>query len=98
MHGSSRSQTEIGHALGLHLRVASQFVRLSQQFQSEIRVFCNGRAANGKSVLDLITLGAGCGACLEIEINGPDADDAIATLCSLVEERSNEDDADRKAS
>ncbi len=88
MHRSTRRQTEVCHACGLHLRVASRFVQLSRQFQSDVRVLCNGRTANGKSVLDLITLGAACGACLEIEINGPDADEAIALLCSLVEDRS----------
>ena len=97
MSGLSRRQTEIGHALGFHLRVASRFVQLSQRFQSEVRVLCDGRAANGKSMLDLIALGAGCGARLELEIMGPDAEEAIAQLCALIEEGLGEEEGGRKA-
>ena len=74
----SRRQTEIGNAFGFHLRAASRFVQLSKRFHSEVRVLCDGRAADGKSILDLISLGAGCGSLLEIEINGPDAEEATA--------------------
>ena len=80
MSGLSRRQTEIGNEFGFHLRAASRFVQLSQRFQSDVRVFCDGRTANGKSILDLITLGAGRGSLLEIEINGPDAEEATAQL------------------
>ena len=44
------------------MRAASRFVQVSQQFQSEVRVSCNGRAADARSLLDLITLVAERGA------------------------------------
>jgi phosphocarrier protein HPr len=77
-------QVKITNGFGLHLRAASQLAQLAQQFQSEVRVFCDDRAANGKSILDLLTLGAGCGARLEIETKGPDAEEATAALCALI--------------
>jgi phosphocarrier protein len=40
--------------------------------------------------LDLTTLAAECGARLELEPNGPDAEEAIAALCALVEARFHE--------
>ena len=95
MSGLSRRQTEIGNEFGFHLRAASRFVQLSQRFQSDVRVFCDGRTANGKSILDLITLGAGRGSLLEIEINGPDAEEATAQLCALIEEGLREDEDGR---
>ena len=82
MPESSRRQVEITNALGFHLRAASQFVQLSQQFQADVRVCCDGRAANGRSILDLLTLAAECGAGLEIEATGLDAEEAIAALCA----------------
>ncbi len=71
-----RRQVEITNEPGLHLRAADRFVRLSQQFPVEIQVFCNGLAANGRSILDLLCLAAGCGARLELEVSGPDPEEA----------------------
>ena len=81
MRESSRRHVEIDNALGFHLRAASQFAQLSQQFQAHVRVCCDGRAANGRTILDLLTLAAKCGAGLEIEATGLDAKEAIAALC-----------------
>jgi phosphocarrier protein len=53
MQCSSRQIVEISNQLGLYLRAADRFVRIAQKFKSEIRVSCNGRDANGKSILDL---------------------------------------------
>jgi len=57
-----RRQVEITNVFGLHLRAANQFVRVSQQFHVEVRVYCNGHAANGRSIMDLLSLAAECGA------------------------------------
>ncbi len=86
---------KITNGSGLHLRAASRLVQLVKQFESEVRVCCDGRAANGKSILDLITLGAQCGARLEIEVSGPDAEEATGALCALIEEGFHEDEGIR---
>jgi phosphocarrier protein len=83
---------KVSNRHGLHLRAASRLVRLAQRFQSEVRVFCDGRAANGKSILDLIALGAGCGSRLEIETSGSDAEEAAAALCAFIEDGFHEDE------
>ena len=82
-----RRRVEITNGPGLHLRAADQFVRECQQFQAEVRVFCNGHVANGRSILGLLSLAAECGARLELEVSGPDANEAAAALCKLVEAR-----------
>ena len=84
---SSRRQVELTNDLGLHLRAASRLVQLSQQFQSEVSVLCEGRTADGKSILDLMTLAAQRGSRLEIEACGGDAEEAIAALQELIEAR-----------
>jgi phosphotransferase system HPr (HPr) family protein len=88
----SLRRVKLTNGFGLHLRAAGLFVRLAQQFQSEVQIHCDGRVANGKSILDLMTLAAECGALLEIEISGPDAEDAITQLCALIEEGLHEDE------
>jgi phosphocarrier protein HPr len=85
MPGLRRRQAQITNELGLHLRVASRLVQLAQQFQSEVRVLWNGREANAKSILDLMTLGAEFGALIELEASGSDSEEAVAALSELVE-------------
>jgi phosphocarrier protein len=92
---SLRCEVQITNLLGLHLRAADKFVALTRQFQAEVRVLCNGRAANGGSILDLLCLAAECGACLELELAGPEAKDAAVALCELVTSRFHETESVR---
>jgi phosphocarrier protein HPr len=87
-----RRRMEITNGLGLHLRAASQFAQLSQRFQAEVRLSCNGRAADGRSILDLMMLAAECGTPLELEVSGPEAAEATSALCALIEDRFHEDE------
>jgi len=80
----ARRPVVILNPLGLHLRAADQFVRLAVPFGSEIRVCHDGRAVNGKSLLDLTTLAAACGSGLDLEARGPDAEAALAALTELI--------------
>ncbi len=91
MSGFNQLCVKITNELGLHLRPASRLVQLVKQFESEVRVCCDGRAADGKSILDLMTLGAARGARLEIEISGPDSEEATGALRALVEDGFHED-------
>lgn len=86
-----RHQIQIIADIGLHLRPASQFVRLASQFESDIRVAFGGQSANGKSILDLLILAAGRGAWLILEARGADAEAAVAALSRLVASWSGEE-------
>jgi len=87
-----RRQVEILNSLGLHMRPADKFVKLALQFQSEIRVTYNGNEFNGKSILDLTSVGAECGTRLQLEARGSDAPEAVAALAELIAARFHEDD------
>ena len=78
------------NALGLHLRPADRFVGLAKQFAAGIRVHRDGRAVDGKSILDLALLAAECGTRLDLEARGPDAEAAVAALAELVSARFHE--------
>jgi len=72
------------HRTGLHLRAAGRFAEMAGQFGADIRLNVAGRAVNGKSVLDILTLGAGPGVELLIEAEGSDAESALDCLEALV--------------
>ena len=87
-----RRPVVILNALGLHLRPAGRFVGLAKRFSAEIRVHRDGLCVDGKSILDLAMLAAGCGTRLELEARGPDAEAALAALADLVAARFHEGD------
>lgn len=70
---------------GLHARPAAEFVKLANRFTSGIRVKYGAREANGKSIMSVLTLGANCGAQVEITADGPDADDALRSLAGFLQ-------------
>jgi phosphocarrier protein HPr len=71
-------------ASGLRLRLADLLVRRATAFRADIWLEGPGGRANGKSLLDLMALAAACGATLEIEARGPDAEGAVAALAALI--------------
>jgi phosphocarrier protein HPr len=81
--------------LGLHLRAADKFARLAQRFQAELLVARDdggGKEVDGKTILDLMTLAAGCGVRLELRASGPDAEATVDALSELIEARFHEAD------
>ncbi len=77
---------------GLHARPAALFVEMCNRFQSEVTVRLHDNDVNGKNILDIMTLGAGPGAELELAVSGPDAEQAAAALVELVQSRFGEGD------
>ena len=86
----ARRQVAISNVLGLHMRAAYEFVKSAQLFQSEVTVCSNGMIADGRSILDLLSLAAECGTMLAVEARGFDAEDAVAALANLISAHSNE--------
>ena len=79
------------NAMGLHARAAAAFVKALKDLEVEITVSWEGQTANGRSVLDLLTLGAPQGSVLELQIQGADAEEALSTLTRLVANRFDEE-------
>ena len=75
----------IKHAVGLHARPASLFVKIAKEYSSTITVFSKGKEANAKSILKILSLGADKGSEIIIRADGPDADQAVIALQKLVE-------------
>lgn len=85
------SQVVVSNPQGLHARPADLFVRLAQTFDSSITIIKDDRRADGKGILDLLTLGAQQGTELIIEASGTDAQEAVEALTKLVNEGFSED-------
>jgi phosphotransferase system HPr (HPr) family protein len=80
---------------GFHLRPASLFVMEANRYRSDVFVAVDGgEEGNGKSILDLSARAAECGARLRIRTAGPDAEEALAALCALVERGFGEESGD----
>ena len=82
----------IKNRLGLHARAASQFVRLAGNFDSEIFIEKDGQEVNGKSIMGVLILAAGCGAKIKLRAEGNDAEAAVVALGELVNRGFDEDD------
>lgn len=77
----------IPNRLGLHARPATSFAQLAQVHDAEVIVVGpSGDEVDGKSVMEILMLGATQGARLYIHATGADASAAVAALCRLVEE------------
>ncbi|MFL0252711.1 HPr family phosphocarrier protein [Clostridium neuense] len=62
----------IRNRLGLHARVVTLVVKKASRFKSDIFIEFNGRKANSKSIINVLALGANCGAEVKITASGPD--------------------------
>lgn len=81
----------IVNKLGLHARAAAKFVSLASGFNSEIILKRNGKSVNGKSIMGVMMLAAGCGTTIELCANGNDESQAVAQLEALIEDRFGEE-------
>ncbi len=79
---------KIPNVNGLHARPATQFAETANKFSSEIFVSVKDKEkVNGKSIMDLLTLGAKRGTELIVSAEGVDNEDALDALEGLVSDR-----------
>ena len=84
------AEVTIVNKKGLHARASAAFVKCAERFDAEISVIKDGTTVNGTSIMGLMMLAAGQGTRIIIETEGPDAEEAMDALTSLVEQGFNE--------
>jgi phosphocarrier protein len=89
--GKERREVVICNQRGLHARAAARFVKLAEQFDSEVWVERDGQSVSGRSIMGLMMLAAGPGSPILLSASGRDAVAAIAALARLVESKFDED-------
>lgn len=78
---------KIENKAGLHARPAALFAQKSSSFKSNITIVKGGKSANAKSIINIMGLGVKQGESITVKIEGPDANDAAATLKKLVADK-----------
>ena len=76
---------------GLHARASAKFVNLASTISATIEVEKDGNRVPGTSIMGLMMLGAAMGDSIVIHVTGDGADDALARLAQLIEDRFGEE-------
>lgn len=76
---------------GLHARPAAIFVKTASQFKSEVNIKFNDKVLNGKSIMNILSLGLVGEDEIKIITSGPDEKEAITTLVNLIESKFSEE-------
>lgn len=83
------------NATGLHARPAAEFVRAAGKYQSKIQIFRKDRplqVVNAKSMVLVLSLSAAKGTHVTVSAAGPDEQEAVDALISLLEDGFGEGD------
>lgn len=75
----------VQNQVGLHARPATFFIQRAMEYKSTIWVEKEERRVNAKSLLGVLSLGIVGNTDIRIIADGPDEEEAVAALVSLVE-------------
>lgn len=84
-------QIEIINQLGLHARAAAKFVSTATRFESKVKLSKDGKEVDGKSIMSVMMLAASVGSQVEITTDGPDEEEALAAIKSLINDKFGEE-------
>lgn len=70
---------------GLHARPASEIVKVCQTAKADIKMGKGDLEVNPKSILGILTLGAGYNECIKISVDGEDEIDVAKRLKEFFE-------------
>jgi len=73
----------ISNKLGLHARASAKLTQAASRFQSAVWIAKGPRRVNAKSIMGVMMLAAGLGSTVELETDGTDEAEAMATLEKL---------------
>ena len=70
---------------GIHARPASMLVKEAGKFSAEVSLEFNGKKANAKSIMSVLSLGIGKDAEVTVSANGDDENAALEGIINLIE-------------
>ena len=77
--------------LGLHVRPCAQIVDAISKYKAEVVILKDKEGANGKSIIELLSLGAGGNTVLTIKAEGEEAELALKAIQSLIDNKFGEE-------
>lgn len=72
---------------GVHARPAAEIVKTAGRFASDVTIVRDDLEVNGKSIMGVMMLAAECGADITLRADGPDAQEAVDAIATLVESK-----------
>lgn len=81
----------IVNSRGLHARAAARFVKEAGKFDADVKVTRGGTTVSGVSIMGLMMLAAAPGTEIDIAVEGPEAEAALAALVKLVGDKFDEE-------
>ena len=79
-------QYVIQDKLGMHARPAGLFVKEASSFSSAVKIEANGKEADGKRILSVMSLGIKQGNEVTVTVEGADEEDAAQKLEKFLKE------------
>jgi phosphocarrier protein HPr len=79
------AEITIPNRRGLHARASAAFVKCAEKFDAEVQVTKDDQTVGGSSIMGLMMLAAGQGSTIIIVTEGPEAEEALEALTTLVE-------------
>ena len=86
-----KEEFTIKNRLGLHARAAARLVQTVNRFRSDVTIERDGLEVNGKSIMGLLMLAAPQGSKIRIAVSGDDADEALAAVRQLIDDKFGEE-------
>jgi len=87
----TEKEVTIKNRAGIHARPAAMLVQTANEFSCNIYLEKDGDQVNGKSIMGIITLGAGYNTTLTIQAEGEDEEEAVNTIARLFETKFEEE-------
>lgn len=78
-------EVAVKNPTGLHARPATLLVKKASSFKSDVSVEYNGKKANVKSLIGVLSLGVTKGAMITVIANGEDEEVACEEVANLIE-------------
>lgn len=77
---------QLNNPSGLQARAASLFVQVAKRYEAGVYLQKDGRTYNGKSIMSVLSMGAGCGSIIDLRVVGDDEPEAMDGLLKLLNE------------
>lgn len=75
----------IKNKMGFHMRPANVFVTAMTKYTSDVNIVFNGKAINGKSIMNIMAACIKCGSEIAVECDGADEEAMLNEATELIE-------------
>ena len=72
---------------GLHARPASMFVKEASKYKCTIKVIKDGKEYNPKSIMSILSMGAGKGDSIVIQAEGENEENVVNELANFIQNK-----------